>query len=292
MTDIQHTPLIPIGFNVRLFPNLWRPAREDIAFAGAHGFGSMQFPTLNRGLDADMLGDSIDVVAKALHQANIVAVMEIVVRVDETGLTTSGLTPLDVLEANLPAITTFPCACVHWHLVSAKTDAAIVHALETQLIPQFAAAVELAQKHNVRFGFEHNALAPGFFADPEQCVMLLEAVPGLGFVWDLNHTPPDRLSDHLALVPYLTMLHVSDTPLPTVNHHLPLGLGTINFVDYFHELLRRGFRGPAILEIGGHPDSGGFGRDTDETLIDSRMRLAKAIAAASRRQTDGDTAVE
>ncbi|MEM8531341.1 MAG: TIM barrel protein [Chloroflexota bacterium] len=287
MSDIQQKTSIPIGFNVRLFPNLWRPAREDIAFAGANGFGSMQFPTLNRGLDAKALGDPIEIVAEALHQANIVAVMEIVVRVDETGLTTSGLTPTDVLEANLPAITTFPCACVHWHLVSAKNDKTFVRSLETQLIPQFAAAVDLAQKHNFRFGFEHNALPPSFFADPEQCLKVLEAVPGLGFVWDLNHTTPDYLDDHLALAPYLTMLHVSDTPLPTVNHHLPLGLGAINFADYFDELLRRGFRGPAILEIGGHPDSGGFGRDTDEALIDSRMQLECAIATASQRQTDG-----
>lgn len=286
MSDIQQKVSIPIGFNVRLFPNLWRPAREDIAFAGAHGFGSMQFPTLNRGLNAKMLGDPIEVVAEALHQANIVAVMEIVVRLEETGLTSAGLTPLNVLEANLPAITTFPCACVHWHLVSAKTDSVFVRSLETQLIPQFVAAVELAQKHNVRFGFEHNAPGPNLFSDPERCLQLLEAVPGLGFVWDLNHTMSDRLDDYLVLAPYLTMLHVSDTPLPTVNHHLPLGLGTINFAGYFAELLRRGFHGPAILEIGGHPDSGGFGCDTDEALIDSRMQLESAIVAASSRQTD------
>jgi len=79
----------------------------------------------------------------------------------------------------------------------------------------------------------------------------------------------------------MTMLHVADTPLPAVNYHLPLGLGSIDVTAYCRALLARGFQGPAILEIGGLPQSGGFGRDTDTALIDSRERLDSAIAAAS-----------
>jgi sugar phosphate isomerase/epimerase len=75
----------------------------------------------------------------------------------------------------------------------------------------------------------------------------------------------------------MSMLHVADTPLPEVNHHLPLGLGAIDFSAYMGALLGRGFAGPAILEIGGLPRSGGYGRDTDAALVESRARLLAAL---------------
>jgi len=93
---------------------------------------------------------------------------------------------------------------------------------------------------------------------------------------------PAHLDGFLALTPRMTMLHVSDTPLPAVNHHLPVGLGSIGLTAYCAALLARGFHGPAILEIGGLPQSGGFGRDTDEALIDSRRQFQASIDAASR----------
>ncbi len=93
---------------------------------------------------------------------------------------------------------------------------------------------------------------------------------------------PAHLDGFLALTPRMTMLHVSDTPLPAVNHHLPVGLGSIGLTTYCAALLARGFHGPAILEIGGLPQSGGFGRDTDEALIDSRRQFQASIDAASR----------
>jgi sugar phosphate isomerase/epimerase len=98
-------------------------------------------------------------------------------------------------------------------------------------------------------------------------------------VWDLNHTTPEQLDDYLAVTPHMSMLHVADTPLPETNYHLPLGLGTIDFTRYIRELVVRGFRGPAILEIGGLPKSGGYGRDTDEALISSRDVLLAALTA-------------
>ena len=88
-------------------------------------------------------------------------------------------------------------------------------------------------------------------------------MPGLGFVWDMNHTSPEHLDGFLALTPRMTMIHVSDTRLPTVNDHYPLGMGEIDFPAYCRALLSRGFDGPAILEIGGLPQSGGYGRDTE-----------------------------
>ena len=94
---------------------------------------------------------------------------------------------------------------------------------------------------------------------------------------DFNHTAPEDLAAFEALIPRMSLLHVSDTPLPEVNHHLPLGLGNIDFAAYCQTLIERGFNGPAILEIGGLPKSGGYGRDTDEALMDSLRRLQAAM---------------
>ncbi len=136
----------------------------------------------------------------------------------------------------------------------------------------------MSRQHGFRFGFEHNEPATGLFGEPEYCAAALAAVSDVGFVWDLNHTRPDQLDAYLAFAPRMSMLHLADTPLPEVNHHLPIGMGNINFGFYFRELLARGFSGPGILEIGGLPRSGGYGRDTDEALIDSRDRLLAIIA--------------
>jgi sugar phosphate isomerase/epimerase len=62
------------------------------------------------------------------------------------------------------------------------------------------------------------------------------------------------------------------------NEHLPLGLGSVNFAHFCHRLRTGAFAGPAILEIGGLPKSGGFGRDSDHALIDSLHRLQAANA--------------
>lgn len=269
-----------IGPNYRDFPGNWRPAREEIAFARAHDFASLQFHGTETGLDTARLGDPAETVGAALRGAGLIPAMEIIVRVDAAGRTAAGATPLDVLRANLPAITGLGCACVHWHLVpldAAPNDA--WRRLEMVLHPELATGVALGAAHGFRFGIEHNEPAIDLFPTPERCAAALTAVPGLGFVWDWNHTAPGQLEGYLALAPRLTMLHIADTPLPAVNYHLPLGLGTIDFPAYCCALLARGFRGPAILEIGGLPISGGYGRDTDEALIDSLARLTRVLRA-------------
>lgn len=48
--------------------------------------------------------------------------------------------------------------------------------------------------------------------------------------------------------------------VPVMEIGLPLGLGTVPFAAYCRELRARGFRGPAILEIGGLPASGVWAR--------------------------------
>jgi L-ribulose-5-phosphate 3-epimerase len=86
-------------------------------------------------------------------------------------------------------------------------------------------------------------------------------------VWDANHTGADDVDRFLALRERITLVHVSDTPLPETNHHLPLGRGTVDFAPV------RTFDVPLILEVGGLPHSGGPGLDTDEALRESFARL-------------------
>src|SRR3954466_5626389 len=89
-------PAILIGLNYRDFPSNWRPARDEIAFARARGFVSMQFHGREHGLTDEQLGDPAATVGALLREAGVVPVMEIIVRVDLAGRTSSGLTPIEV----------------------------------------------------------------------------------------------------------------------------------------------------------------------------------------------------
>ena len=270
------TSWLQIGLNCRDFPSNWRPARDEIAFARANGFASLQFHGSDEGLGAEQLGNPPEVVGALLREAAIVPVMEIGLPLDAAGRTRRGYTPLEVLHANLPAIVALGCTCVHWHASPRDDqDAAALRRLEDKLLPQFVAGVALGRQHGFRFGLEHNEPGIACFGTPERCAAALAAVPDLGFVWDFNHTTIEQLPGYLGLADRMTMLHVADTPLPAVNHHLPLGQGSIDFAAYCRALRARGFRGPAILEIGGLPISGGYGRDTDEALIASLARLTE-----------------
>jgi L-ribulose-5-phosphate 3-epimerase len=274
---------LQIGLNGRFFPGFWRPARQEIRFAQQHGFAAIQFPGRPTGLNAEHLGDELETVGGLLAEAELTATMEIVVRLVEDNRTATGQTPLEVLRANLPAITTLPCTCVHWHLVlDWDADEGDAHAVEEALYPQFAEAVAVAEAEGFRFGIEHNEPTVFPFATPAACQAVLAAVPGLHLVWDINHTTLDTLPQFVALVPHMSLIHVADTPLPEVNHHLPLGLGTIDLPAYCRALQAGGFNGPAILEIGGLPRSGGYGRDTDEALVDSLARLRASADGFAR----------
>ena len=271
---MSEQPWVQLGMNGRFFPANWRPARQEIAFARNAGFQAIQFATRDEPWTETRLDDSFAALQELLQAAGLTAVMEIVVFINAQGRTRHGLTPLDVLEANLPAISGLHCYAVHWHLAPAEMmTPAMVTQVERALLPQFHQAVALADDYDFRFGLEHNEPDLLLFGTPLACQMMVDDVPGLHFVWDLNHTTAADLTSFLALAPRMSMLHVSDTPLPAVNYHFPLGQGSVDFAHYFAELQRRGFSGPAILEIGGQPKSGGFGRDTDEALMDSQRRL-------------------
>ena len=277
---------VKVGMNGRFFPNNWRPALEEIQFAHSAGFSALQFQGKEIGLTEEELGASFAEIKRALKTSSLTPTMELLIRLNGDGRTQSGKTPLEVLEANLPAIQSLSCQHVHWHLVL-EPALEETSPLEHTLLPDFTAATELGLQNGFTFAFEHNEPALNFFSTPQSCAATLAAVPELGFVWDLNHTVPEHLHDFKALAPRTSLLHVADTPLPEVNYHLPLGLGTINFADYARPLLQADFRGFAILEIGGLPKSGGYGRDTDDALIDSKNRLEKAFAAAHEQPLQG-----
>src|SRR4051794_24219899 len=114
---------LQIGLNARLFPNNWRPVLNEITFAAAYGFAALQFPGKEDGLANSHLGAEIPLVRDALQQTGIVAVMEIMIRVDAMGSTASGRTPIEILTANLPAITGLNCRCVHIHFTPLQSVA-------------------------------------------------------------------------------------------------------------------------------------------------------------------------
>lgn len=271
-------PHVDIGFNGRFFPVNWRPALDEIEFASANGFRCLQFHGPDGVVTEDSLGETFSKVGHALRVADLTVVQEIVVRVDATGRDAAGRTPFDVLRANISAIVRLRCTHVHWHLVPAiAMTAEEIDALERSLVPQFAAGVELARQQGFQLGIEHNEPDIMLFGTPESCVDILAAVPGLQFVWDINHTPPGQFDSFAGLLDRTSMLHVSDTPLPELNWHLPLGSGSVNFDALAHTLTEAKFFGPAVLEIGGLPKSGGYGRDTDAALIDSLYKLSAAF---------------
>ena len=267
--------------NARLFPAHWRPALEEVAFASASGFAAMQFPGPAGGLGHERLGAPVAAVADALEAAGIEPVQEVLVFVGADGTTADGETPLDVLRANLEPARRLGVRRAHLHLALAdwSLDDASVHRLERSLEPTLREAVAIAADAGMCLGIEHNQPALRLLADPHRLADLLDAVPGLGLVWDLNHTPPDRLELFTPLAPRMLLLHVSDTQLPLVNGHLPLGRGSLDLALYLGAAVRAGFTGPAVLEVGGHPASGGFGQDSDAALRDSLARLRVLVAA-------------
>lgn len=274
MSDQQPTP---IGFAARLFPNYWRPLRQEIAFAEQNGFDCLQLRGQLKGLNEEQLGGDYAGLAQALRDTKIFATMEIVALLDAEGRSQIGTSPLDVLKANLPAIENLACSHVHLHLAPqhAAPDETWL-TLEGRLLEELAACNQLAQERGFRFAFEHNEPDIRLFPNAERSIAVLRELPQLGFVWDFNHSPPHEAACYIEYARQLAVLHVSDTPAPQLNHHLPLGMGTLPIDEYCRDLLQAGFTGPSILEIGGLPKSGGFGRDTNEALIESAARLRNA----------------
>jgi L-ribulose-5-phosphate 3-epimerase len=240
----------------RLTGGNWRPPADELAFASAAGFDTVQIRSDRPGEIDDELGVDRETLGALFDDNGLEPVLEMLVRHDgEPG------TIARALRANLPAIESIGFLRVHVHPVGPSQSA-------PQLASDFAEALVVAEEAGLVFAFEHNAPGHRLLVDVDDVERLIEAVPGLGFVWDVNHTGADDVQRFLALRERITLVHVSDTPLPDTNHHLPLGRGSVDLAPLhtFADV-------PLILEIGGLPHSGGPGLDTDEALLDSLARL-------------------
>jgi L-ribulose-5-phosphate 3-epimerase len=247
---------VDVGMLGRFFGRLtggnWRPPAQELAFAAATGFDTVQIRSDRAGELEDELGMEAAELGALFDDQGLEPVLEMLVRHDGQ----PGAIPR-ALRANLAAIDEIGFLRVHVHPVGPREAAPL-------LAGDFAEAHDVAEQAGLIFAVEHNAPGHRLLVDPDEIEALLEAVPGLGFVWDVNHTLPEHAGRFRALHERVTLVHVSDTPLPETNHHLPLGRGNVDLAP------ARSFEDvPLILEIGGLPHSGGPGLDTDEALLDS-----------------------
>ena len=263
-----------VGMVGRFFPGNWRPPAEEIGFAAAAGFEAIQLRSDRAGTIEEHLRTGLAEVRRGLEESGIELVLEMLVRVDARARTLDGGSVADALELNLAAIDALGCHRVHVHLVTADRDD--VPGLERRLAEPLATAAALAGAAGFALGLEHNSPDEELFATPAACAEALAAVPDLGFVWDVNHTLPEDGAAFEGLLDRATLVHASDTPLPATNHHLPLGRGSVDFDGVVRALAAAAYDGPIVLEIGGLPRSGGYGKDTDDALRDSLRRLGEA----------------
>jgi sugar phosphate isomerase/epimerase len=246
-----------VGMLGRFFGRLtggnWRPPADELRFAAAAGFDALQVMTRGDGIEHE-LGIDAHELGALYREHELEPVLELLVFVRAPGAIPAAI------RANLPAIRAVGFTRVHVHPAGRPDE-------PVDLVAEYAAALELVAGESFLFAAEHNAPGHHFLVGPAEVEELLAAVPGLGLIWDINHTPPDDVSRFLALRERLTMVHVSDTPLPETNHHLPLGRGSVDLS------VLRDLDVPLILEVGGLPHSGGPGLDTDDALRDSLARL-------------------
>jgi L-ribulose-5-phosphate 3-epimerase len=239
----------------RFFPLNWRPPAQEIRFAAEHGFAAIQIRSDRAGELADELRSDPREVGAAFAADGVEPVLEmLVVHNGDRG------TIPRALRANLRAIDQIGIQRVHVHPVGRAEAASL-------LVDELGEALEISLAAGITFGVEHNAAGHHLLVEPDDVHDLLDSVPGLHFVWDLNHTLPEHVAEFAQLRDRLSLVHVSDTPLPKTNHHLPLGRGSVD-LGLVHDL-----DVPLILEVGGLPVSGGPGLDTDDVLLDSLARL-------------------
>jgi sugar phosphate isomerase/epimerase len=237
----------------RLTGGNWRPPVDELAFAKRAGFDAVQVMSRGDGI-AHELGVEPEELAALFAETGLEPVLELLVFVRRPGAIP------EALRANLPAIRAVGFTRVHVHPAGAPEE-------PVDLAAEYARALELVAGEPFRFAAEHNAPGHRLLVGADEVETLLDALPELGFVWDVNHTPLDELDRFLALRDRLTLVHASDTPLPETNHHLPIGRGNVDFG------VLRELDVPVVLEIGGLPHSGGPGLDTDETLETSLAAL-------------------
>ena len=243
---------VTLGFAARLFGQE-NTAAAEIDCARRLGFGCIQFRGPETGIGAAYLGDDLARTAALLHETGVAPTVEMLIGLGDDGRTPAGRTPLDVFEANLPALEALGARHVHWHLYPlayADMEPEQARPLEEATIEQARTAVSIAEEQGLAFGIENNSPEGRMFVGPQRCAWLLQEVPGLGLVWDLNHAAAGDAAAFAALAERIVLLHVSDTRLPRTNDHLPLGMGSVDFAAALAPLRQAGFRGPMYSQSG------------------------------------------
>jgi sugar phosphate isomerase/epimerase len=251
-----------IGMLGRFFGRLtggnWRPPADELRFAREAGFDALQVMSRGDGIEEE-LGIDAGELGELFAANGLEPVLELLVFVRRPGAIPAAV------RSQLDAIRAAGFTRVHVHPAGSPEE-------PVDLAAEYAQALELVAGEPFLFAAEHNAPGHRLLVGPGEVESLLERLPGLGLIWDINHTPAEDVPRFLALRERFTMVHVSDTPLPETNHHLPLGRGAVD-LSPLAEL-----HVPLILEIGGLPHSGGPGLDTDEALVDSRRRLVRSAS--------------
>jgi len=230
----------------------WRPPSQELAFAAQAGFDTLQVQSRRPGEMEDELGIRAEELGALYDELGVEPALEMLVKHEgEPG------TFARALRANLDFIEAAGFLRVHVHPVGPDEAAPV-------LAHDLAEALAVAEDAGLVFGVEHNAPGHRLLVGIDAVESMLAEVPGLGLIWDINHTLAEEVDRFLALRERFTLVHVSDTPLPETNHHLPLGRGSVDF-----SVLQSIDDVPLILEIGGLPHSGGPGLDTDEALVES-----------------------
>lgn len=234
----------------------WRPPAQELAFASQAGFDTLQVQSRRPGELEDELGITGDELGALYDELGVEPALEMLVRHEGRPGTFA-----QALTANLDFIDAAGFLRVHIHPVGGDEA-------KPYLAADLREALAVAQDAGLILGVEHNAPGHRLVVGLDETERLLDDVPGLGLVWDVNHTLPKEVDRFLALQERFTLVHVSDTPLPETNHHLPLGRGNVDFARLppLDDV-------PFVLEIGGLPHSGGPGFDTDDALLDSLARL-------------------
>lgn len=133
-----------------------------------------------------------------------------------------------------------------------------------QAVAQYRKAVELAADYGIRIGFENT---PQFFkpmASAEDCLYILERVPGLGFVYDTANmkvadVDDDEVAYYEKLKPYISRVHLKDVVIGTEGKMEPcvngqrlssvlLGSGSIRIREVLQKLHEDGYTGGIVME--------------------------------------------
>src|SRR4029079_5056492 len=172
--------LVDVGMLGRFFGRLtggnWRPPAPELAFAASGGFDTVQIRSDRPGEIRDELGIEPEELGALFDEHGLEPVLEMLVRhKGEPG------TFARALRANLPAIEAIGFLRVHVHPVGPREAAPL-------LAPDAAEAVTVAEEAGLILGIEHNAPGHRLLVGADEVEALLDAVPGLGLVWDVNHT--------------------------------------------------------------------------------------------------------